>query len=112
MVQLYPIGTELGGVSFKRFVLLKSASMELVKDYLPADIRSSGVQAGFQWSIYFERGSHSLHDTQYFGGIEQSDLRCSFSHLSLPIIIVVIRIEIKRLGFMVSCGDDYRCSEG
>jgi len=47
MVQLCAVVTKLGEVCFKWFVLLGSASTELAKDVLSADIRSGSVQAGF-----------------------------------------------------------------
>jgi len=50
MVQLCAVVTKLGEVCLKCFVLLGSASTELAKDVLSADIRSSGVQAGLSVS--------------------------------------------------------------
>jgi hypothetical protein len=47
MLQLYVVVTELGHVWFKWFVLLRSASTELAKNVMSADIRSGGVQTGF-----------------------------------------------------------------
>jgi len=48
----------------------------------------------------------------YFEGTEKSDHRRGFGFLSLPIIIVVIVVEIKRLRFRVISGDDRICSHG
>jgi len=112
MVQLYAVVTELGDVCFKWFVLLRSASTELAKDVLSADIRSGGVQAGFKRIPYFARVFYSLDYMVYFGGTGKSDHRRGFSFLSLPIIIVVIIVEIKRLRFRVISGDNCICSHG
>jgi len=112
MVQLFAVVTKLGEVFFKWFVLLRSASTELAKDVLSADIRSGGVQAGFLCVPHLVRVSHSLDDTPYFGGTGKSDHRCSFGFLSLPIIIVVIVVEIKGLRFRIISSDDCICSNG
>jgi hypothetical protein len=47
MVQLYAAVTELGEASFKWFVLLMLASINLAMDVLSADITSGSVQTGF-----------------------------------------------------------------
>jgi len=112
MVQLCAVVTKLGEVCFKWFILLGSAGTELAKYVLSADIRSSGVQAGFLCIPHLERVSHSLDDTPYFGGTGKSDHRRSFGFLSLPIIMVVIVVGVQGLRFRIISGDDCICSHG
>jgi hypothetical protein len=104
--------TKLGGVCFKWFVLLGSASTELAKDVQSADIRSSGIQAGFKSIPHLERVSHSHDHAPYFVGKGKSDHTCNFSFLGLPIFIVVIVVEIQGLQARIISGDDYVSSHG
>jgi len=112
MVQLYAVVTELGEVCFKWFALLRSASTELAKDVLSADIRSGGVQTRFYCVPHLVRISYTFDNAPYFRGTGKSDYRCSLGFLSLPIIIVVIVVEIKWLRFRILSGDDCVCSHG
>jgi hypothetical protein len=73
------------------------ASKELAKGILAANLRSGCVQAGFQSITHLVRISHSVDKTPYFGGTGKSDHEHSFGFQSLPIMLVVIMIEIKRL---------------
>ena len=57
MVQLYAVVAKLGEVCFKWFVLLWSASTDLAKNVLSADIGSGGV----------------FDDAPYFRGTGKSD---------------------------------------
>jgi len=58
------------------------------------------------------RISYPFEDAPYFGGTGKSDSRCSLGFLPLPVIIVVIVVEIKRLQFRIFSGDDYICLHG
>jgi len=97
MVQIYVVVTKLGEVSFKLFILLQSASMELAKIALSANIGSSSVQTGLHCVPQYLRISYTLNDAPYFGGTGKSPYKCSLGFLSHPIIVVFIIEEIKRL---------------
>jgi len=112
MVQLYVAVTELGEVFFKWFVLLRSASTELVKDVLSANIRSGGVQTHFNCDPHLVRISYTFDDAPSFRGTGKSNYRCSLGFVRLPIIIVFILVEIKWLQFRILSGDNCICSHG
>jgi len=112
MVQLCVVFTELGELFFKWFILLQSASTELVNDVLSADIRSSRVQAGCCCVPHPVRVSHSIDHTLYFGRTGKSDQRPSFCSLSFPIIIVFKVVEMKGQWFRIIPSDDCICSDG
>jgi len=112
MVQLLAVFSEVGKECFKHFGLLRSASAELAKDVLCPNIRSGGVQADSGRIARFERVAHSPDNTPYFRGTGKSDHSHGFGALSLPIIIVVIMIEIRRLLFRVISGDNCICFHG
>jgi len=110
MVQLHAAVTKLGEVYFQWFILLRSASLELAKNVLSADIGSGGVQHHLMCVPHFARPSYTFDDVPYFGEKGQSNHRCSLNFLSLPIIIVDVLVEIKWLRFRILSSDGCRCS--
>jgi len=107
MDYLHAVGTELGEVCCLWFVLLKSASTELAKNILSADMRTGGVQAGFSYISHLLRISKPFDNTPYFGGTRQPDYRYSLGFLILRIIIVVMVVEIEALRLRMISGDDF-----
>jgi len=112
MDYLYAVGTELGEVCCLWFVLLKSASTELAKNILSADIRTGGVKAGFSYIPHLMRIFQPFDNTPYFCGTRQPDYRCSLGFLILRIIIVVMVVVIEALRLRIISGDDFICSHG